>query len=133
MKKWRVLKVRKDVASGKNDERDGFQELLALIRDGKVDVVVVYRLDRLSRNVRDIYDFLETIQKAGVAFVSVTEGFDTTTAMGRAMLGVAAVFAQLTREMISENCRDGLMRRAEAGLFNGNKSNLYGYGYSPEQ
>lgn len=92
MKKWRVLKVRKDVASGKNDERDGFQELLTLVRDGKVDVVVVYRLDRLSRNVRDIYDFFDTIQSAGVAFVSVTEGFDTTTAMGRAMLGVDCCF-----------------------------------------
>ncbi len=100
--------MRKDVTSGKNDERDGFQELLMLARDGKVDVVVVYRLDRLSRNVRDIYDFLDTLQKADVAFVNVTEGFDTTTAMGRAMLGVAAVFAQLIREMISENCRDGL-------------------------
>jgi site-specific DNA recombinase len=133
MKKWRLAKLRKDVASGKNDERDGFQELLQCIRDGKIDVVVVYRLDRLSRNVRDIYDFLDSIQKSGVAFVSVTEGFDTTTAMGRAMLGVAAVFAQLTREMISENCRDGLMRRAEAGLFNGNKTKLYGYGYDSEK
>jgi site-specific DNA recombinase len=132
MKKWRVAKVRKDVASGKNDDRAGFQELLSDIRLQKVDVVTVYRLDRLSRNVRDIYQFLETIRESGVGFVSVTEGFDTTTAMGRAMLGVAAVFAQLTREMIGENTKDGLMRRAEAGYFVGNMQQLYGYNYSKE-
>ncbi|MEO6907025.1 MAG: recombinase family protein, partial [Abditibacteriaceae bacterium] len=132
MKKWRVAKVRKDVASGKNDERAGFQELLTDIRLQKVDVVTVYRLDRLSRNVRDIYQFLETIRESKVGFVSVTEGFDTTTAMGRAMLGVAAVFAQLTREMIAENTKDGLMRRAEAGFYTGNLKMLFGYNYSKE-
>src|SRR5262245_1555122 len=133
MKKWQLLKVRKDVASGKNDEREGFQELLADIRLKKVDVVIVYRLDRLSRNVKDIYAFLDLIKASGVAFVSVTEGFDTTTAMGRAMLGVAAVFAQLTREMIAENTRDGLMRRAEAGYFNGNPASFFGFDYDHEQ
>jgi site-specific DNA recombinase len=127
------VKIRKDVASGKSDDREGFQELLAHVRAGKIDVVLVYRLDRLSRNVRDIYDLLDLLQQHGVAFVSVTEGFDTTTAMGRAMLGVAAVFAQLTRDMIAENTRDGLLRRAEAGLYNGNKNNVTGYHYSREQ
>jgi site-specific DNA recombinase len=133
MKRWQLFKVRKDVASGKNSDRPGFQELLADIRAKRVDVVVVYRLDRLSRNVKDIYEFLDLIRTSGVAFVSVTEGFDTTTAMGRAMLGVAAVFAQLTREMIAENTRDGLMRRAEAGYFNGNPTSFYGYDYDREQ
>jgi site-specific DNA recombinase len=68
-----------------------------------------------------------------VAFVSVTEGFDTTTAMGRAMLSVAAVLAQLTREMIAENTKDGLLRRAEAGFYRGNPTSLYGYDYSTDQ
>lgn len=129
MKKWHVTKGRKDVASGKSDAREGFQELLQEVREGRVDVVLVYRLDRLSRNVRDIYDFLDQIRASDVAFVSVTEGFDTSTAVGRAMLGVAAVFAQLTREMISENTRDGLQRRAEGGLYNGNPTALFGYDY----
>src|SRR5258708_29568374 len=109
MKKWQIIKARKDVASGKDAERNGFRELRADVLARRIDVVLVYRLDRLSRNVRDIYDFLDTIRNHDVAFVSVTEGFDTTTAMGRAMLGVAAVFAQLTREMISENTKDGLI------------------------
>jgi DNA invertase Pin-like site-specific DNA recombinase len=59
---WRVHKVRSDVASGKNDEREGFRELRQLVIDKKIDVVVVYRLDRLSRNVRDIYDFLDLLR-----------------------------------------------------------------------
>ena len=132
MKGWQLLKVRKDVASGKNDQRDGFSDLRSAITQGHVDVVMVYRLDRLSRNVRDIYDFLDTIKNKGVAFVSVTEGFDTTTAMGRAMLGVAAVFAQLTREMISENTKDGLLRRREAGLYGGDPHKAYGYRFCAE-
>ena len=133
LKGWRVAEVRKDVASGRNVERDGYRDLLAAIRSGCVDCVLVYRLDRLSRNVRDIYDFLELIREHDVAFVSLSEGFDTTTAMGRAMLGVAAVFAQLTREMIAENVRDGLMRRAQAGLYLGNKNGPFGYRYSKEE
>jgi site-specific DNA recombinase len=133
MKHWHLVKLRKDVASGKSDEREGFQQLLSDVRNKKIDVVLVYRLDRLSRNVRDIYNFLDLIRTHNVAFVSITEGFDTTTAMGRAMLGVAAVFAQLTREMIAENTKDGLLRRAEAGFYRGNLTSLYGYDYSMDK
>jgi len=132
LKDWRLVRVRKDVASGKDANRSGYQEMIAAIKAGEIDVVVVYRLDRLCRNVRDIYDFLDLIKEREVAFCSISEGFDTTTAMGRAMLGVAAVFAQLTREMIAENVKDGLMRRAESGKWNGPKWNPpYGYRYVP--
>jgi site-specific DNA recombinase len=132
LKDWRVVRVRKDVASGKDTSRSGYQEMVAAIKAREIDVVVVYRLDRLSRNVRDIYDFLDLTREHEVAFCSISEGFDTTTAMGRAMLGVAAVFAQLTREMIAENVRDGLMRRAESGKWNGPKWNPPdGYRYVP--
>ena len=131
-KDWRVANVVKDVASGKDANRDGYQQLLSCIENRSIDGVVVYRLDRLSRNVRDIYDFLDMIRDANIAFISLSEGFDTTTAMGRAMLGVAAVFAQLTREIIGENVKDGLMRRAQAGLYNGNKYGPYGYRYDKD-
>lgn len=130
LKNWRIVKTRKDVASGKDTNRSGFQELVQAVKSKEIDLVLVYRLDRLSRNVRDIYDMLDLMKEHDVAFVSITEGFDTTTAMGRAMLGVAAVFAQLTREMIAENVRDGLLRRAESGKWNGPKWNPpYGYNY----
>jgi site-specific DNA recombinase len=127
---WRVAKVRKDTGSGKDDQRSGYQELRQAMTAGDIDVVVVYRLDRLSRNVRDVYDFLNGTSEAGIGFASTSGAFDTTTAMGRAMLGVAAVFAQLTREMIGENTRDGLAKRAQSGKYNGVKSpSPYGYDY----
>jgi len=75
-------------------------------------------LDRLSRNVKDIYEFLDLIKDSQVEFISLTEGFDTTTPMGRAMLGIAAVFAQLTRETIAENTKNGLLQRARQGKSN---------------
>lgn len=131
-KDWRVVEVRKDIASGKDTNRDGFGDLVKAVEAGRVDVVIVYRLDRLSRNVRDIYDFTDLATGRDVALVSLNESLDTTTAMGRAMLGVMAVFAQLTREMIAENVKDGLMRRAQSGRYIGNKDGPLGYRYDPE-
>ena len=131
---WRVTKLRKDVGSGKDADRAGYQELLADVDSGAVDVIITYRLDRLSRNVRDVYGFLQRASEGGIGFVSTSEHFDTTTAMGRAMLGVGAVFAQLTREMISENVRHGMAKRAQAGKYTGATGNpRFGYGYSPEE
>jgi site-specific DNA recombinase len=128
-KGWQIVDLRKDVGSGRNDKRPGYQDLLTDIGHRDIDIVVVYRLDRLSRNVRDVYSFLDQAREAGIGFVSTSENFDTTTAMGRAMLGVAAVFAQLTREMIAENVRDGLAKRALSGKYNGPKGKLSPLGY----
>jgi site-specific DNA recombinase len=122
--------VLRDVGSGKSAERESYQELLRAIRNHLVEVVVVYRLDRLSRNVVDVYNALDLFRKEEVGFVSVQESFDTTTAMGRAMLGVAAVFAQLTREMFAENVKDGLLCRAQSGKYTGGPhTRPYGYEY----
>lgn len=73
----------------------GFQELVGDIKQGNIDVVIVCTLDRLSRNVGDIYDFIDLTQEYNVDLVSLTENLDTTSPVGRAMLGVMAVFAQL--------------------------------------
>ena len=83
VKEWQVVRVHKDVASGKDTNRRGFQELVAWIKAREIDLVLVYRLDRLSRNVRDIYDMLDLMKEHEVAFVSISEGFDTTTALLR--------------------------------------------------
>lgn len=127
-KGWQLVKVRKDVGSGKDSNREGYRELLSDIRSRSIDVVVVYKLDRLSRNVKDIYHFLDLIREHRVELVSLCESFDTTTPMGRAMLGVAAVFAQLTRETIAENTRNGMIQRAKRGKWNGG-NDPYGYDY----
>ncbi len=113
---WQVARVRKDVASGKSgSNRPGYQELLEDIKERRIDAVVVYKLDRLSRSVRDVYAFIELIQRHGVDFVSLNEGFDTSTSMGRAAFGISAVFAQLTRETIAENVTSGLQQRTREG------------------
>jgi len=80
-KGWRVAKVREDVGSGKDDQRPGYHELRKDIAAGEADVAIA---DRLSRNVRAVYDFLERTRQGGVGFVSTSKSFDTTTAMGRA-------------------------------------------------
>ena len=124
---WQVAKVRKDVASGKSgSNRPGYQELLEDIKDRRIDAVVVYKLDRLSRSVRDVYSFIELIQRHGVDFVSLNEGFDTSTSMGRAAFGISAVFAQLTRETIAENVTSGLRQRTREGKAPGGRL-PYGY------
>ena len=131
---FRVAEVRKDVRSGKDTDRPGYQELLHDIDSGAVDVVIVYRLDRLSRSVRDLCDFIHHTSRAQIGFASTSEALEATSAMGRAMLGVAAVFAQLHREIIAENVRDGMARRARLGKYTGPTGNpKYGYTYSPEQ
>ncbi len=115
-KNWPLIKVRKDVSSGKSTkDRPGFQELVRDIKQGSIDVVIVYKLDRLSRNVGNIYDFIDLTQEHNVDLVSLTENLDTTSPIGRAMLGVMAVLAQLTREMIAENVKAGLEQRAKKG------------------
>ncbi len=113
--KWRVAEVRKDVGSGRDALRLGFQRLLADVSAQAIDVVIVYRLDRLSRNVRDVYEFPRTTHDANVGSVSTSESFDTTTAMGQAMLGAAALFGQLTREVIARRILE-LFARQKLGL-----------------
>jgi site-specific DNA recombinase len=101
--------------SGSNIERPALQKLLKDLH--KIDVVVVYRLDRLSRSQRDTLSLIEEhFLTNNVDFVSITETLDTSTPFGKAMIGILSVFAQLERETITERMRMGLVKRAEAGL-----------------
>ena len=86
--------------SGKNTERPQFQQLMQDIESGLVRKVVVYKLDRISRSILDFANMMELFQQYNVEFVSSTEKFDTSTPMGRAMLNICIVFAQLERETI---------------------------------
>ena len=74
---WTVLDVYEDTVSGKDDQRPDYQQLLRDVEQRRCDVVVVYRLDRLSRTVRDIYSFTHLAREKGIEFVSITESFDT--------------------------------------------------------
>lgn len=92
--------------SGKNTERPDFQKLVADIESGMIEKLVVYKLDRVSRNITDFYNFYEILKAHDCAFVSYTESFDTSNSMGRAMMGILAVFAQMERENIQTRIKD---------------------------
>lgn len=105
--------------SGKNADRPAFQDLLRDIQAGKIDKLYVYRLDRFSRSVADFGRLWEILQANRVEFVSVSENFDTATPMGRAMLHIIMVFAQLERETTAERVKDNYYRRAALGSWPG--------------
>lgn len=98
---WVQVKSRYDDGgfSGGNLERPGLKQLLADIQAGKVDIVVVYKIDRLTRSLMDFAKLVEIFDKHGVTFVSVTQSFNTTTSMGRLTLNVLLSFAQFEREL----------------------------------
>lgn len=107
--------------SGKNTERPDFQEMMACIRRGGVEKVIVYRLDRISRSVLDFAGLINEFQKYGVEFISVTERFDTSTPIGKAMLMIVMIFAQLERETIQQRVIDAYRSRSRKGFYMGGR------------
>ena len=107
--------------SGKNLERPEFRKLYDLIRLGEVARVICYKLDRCSRSIVDFANLMETFQTHGVEFVSCTEKFDTSTPMGRAMLSICIVFAQLERETIQQRVTDTYHSRSAKGYYMGGR------------
>ena len=105
--------------SGKNTERPAFQRLMKDVKEGKIERIYVYRLDRFSRSVADFGRLWETLKANSVEFVSVNENFDTSTPMGRAMLHIIMVFAQLERETTAERVKDNYYRRVSLGAWPG--------------
>lgn len=105
--------------SGKNTERPGFQKMLAAIKRGEIKRVICYKLDRCSRSILDFATLMEEFQKYNVEFVSCTEKFDTSCPMGRAMLSICIVFAQLERETIQQRVFDAYHSRNKRGFFMG--------------
>ena len=112
--------------SGGNTNRPEYQKLIADIKAKKINAVVVKKLDRLSRSLLDFETLMRLMNDNDVEFISIKENFDTTTAMGKAMLRVALVFAQLEREQTSERIADVMVHRARQGLFNGGRR-VFGY------
>ena len=116
--------------SGKDLNRPAIQQLIQDIKDGKIDTVLVFKLDRLSRSQKDtLYMIEEVFNKYDVGFISIRESFDTTTPFGKAMIGILSVFAQLERETIIERTRLGLKKRAEDGYWRGGGKLPFVYDY----
>lgn len=107
--------------SGKNIDRPHFQEMLQDIRQGLIDTVVVYKLDRISRSILDFANLMELFQQYNVNFISATEKFDTSAPMGRAMLNICIVFAQLERETTQQRVTDAYYSRIQKGFYMGGR------------
>lgn len=124
---WNVASILVDDGySAKDLKRPAMQELLQKVRDEEIDVVLVFKLDRLTRSVKDLYTLLDEFARHDVGFRSSQEQFDTTTTMGRAMLGMLGIFAQWERETIAERVRMGVEQMVREGKKPGGK---YPYGY----
>jgi DNA invertase Pin-like site-specific DNA recombinase len=115
--------------SGGNMDRPALKRLLADIEAGKIDIVVVYKIDRLTRSLTDFSRMIEVFERQGVSFVSVTQQFNTTTSMGRLMLNILLSFAQFEREVTGERIRDKIAASKRKGMWMGGVPPL---GYSVE-
>lgn len=118
---WRLLPERFDDGgfSGGSLERPALQRLLGQVREKRVDVIVIYKIDRLTRSLMDFAKLAEVFDKEDVSFVSVTQQFNTTTSMGRLMLNVLLSFAQFEREITGERIRDKIAASKKKGIWMG--------------
>lgn len=118
---WRVVPTQYNDGgfSGGNMERPALQRLLADIKQGKIQTVVVYKIDRLTRSLMDFAKLVDIFDEHGVTFVSVTQSFNTTTSMGRLTLNVLLSFAQFEREVSAERIRDKFAASKKKGMWMG--------------
>src|SRR3979490_178583 len=123
---WTLVRSKYDDGgfSGGNTDRPALQRLLEDLRAGKVDIIVVYKVDRLTRSLADFAKLVGLFDQHGVSFVSVTQQFNTTTSMGRLTLTVLLSFAQFEREVTSERIRDKIAASKRKGLWVGGMAPL---------
>src|SRR5216117_3709380 len=123
---WTLIRSRYDDGgySGGSTDRPDLQKLLDDIRARKIDVIVVYKVDRLTRSLADFAKLVELFDAQGVSFVSVTQQFNTTTSMGRLTLNVLLSFAQFEREVTGERIRDKIAASKKKGMWMGGLPSL---------
>jgi site-specific DNA recombinase len=123
---WQIVAVFSDDASGASVDRPALQQALRSSRAGLFDTLLVYRVDRFSRNLRDLTTLLDELDQAQVGFRSATEPFDTSTPVGRMLVQMLGVFAEFERETIIDRVIAGMERKAAKGLWTGG-ARPYGY------
>src|SRR6266550_3755042 len=130
---WKCLPTRYDDGgfTGGNMDRPALKRLMADLEAGQVDCVVVYKVDRLSRSLLDFARMMQAFDDHGVAFVSVTQQFNTATSMGRLVLNVLLSFAQFEREIIAERTRDKVAATRRKGKWTGGTP-ILGYDVDPQ-
>ena len=112
--------------TGANTDRPALQKLIADIKEGKINCVIVYKVDRLSRSLLDFVKLLELFEKYNVVFISVTQAFNTNSSMGRLTLNILLSFAQFEREIISERVKDKMGAARKKGKWLGGRT-ILGY------
>lgn len=117
--------------SGKNTDRPAFQKMMMQIRNGMYSHLLVWKIDRISRNLLDFAQMYEELKTLGVTFISRNEQFDTSTAMGEAMLKMVLIFAELERKTTAERVTATMISRANDGTWNGGRV-PFGYDYNKE-
>ena len=105
--------------TGGNMQRPGLKRLLDDVAAGKVDIILLYKIDRLTRSLADFAKIVEVLDKAGASFVSITQSFNTTTSMGRLTLNMLLSFAQFEREVTGERIRDKIAASKRRGMWMG--------------
>lgn len=118
--------------SAKNTDRPDYQQMMARVRTGEFTHILVWKIDRISRNLLDFAAMYAELKRLGVTFVSKNEQFDTSSAMGEAMLKIILVFAELERNMTSERVSAVMLSRANDGIWNGGKV-PFGYSYDKQE
>ena len=118
--------------SAKNTDRPAYQQMMARLRTGEFSHVLVWKIDRISRNLLDFASMYQELKDYGITFVSKNEQFDTSTAIGEAMLKIILIFAELERNMTSERVTAVMLSRAEQGQWNGGKT-PFGYSWDKEE
>ncbi|MHB8280753.1 MAG: recombinase family protein [Candidatus Humimicrobiaceae bacterium] len=115
-----IFKVYSDPGfTGSNLNRPALINLINDIKEKKLDLIMSYKIDRLTRSPKDFYLLIELFDKYNVNFISVTERFDTSTPSGRLLRNIMLTFAQFERELISERTKDKMIQRAQKGMWNG--------------
>jgi len=112
--KWKAVEVyREEGRSGKNTERPALQKLLSDIKAGSINTVLCTKIDRITRSLIDFYKLIEIFTKHNVDFISLEENFDTSTPMGKAMLKMTLIWAELEREQTSHRTKEKMFWRAQ--------------------
>jgi site-specific DNA recombinase len=115
-----IFKVYSDPGfTGANINRPALTKLIQDIKQNKINAVISYKIDRLTRSPKDFYQLIELFEKYNVDFISVTERFDTTTPSGRLLRNIILTFSQFERELTSERTKDKMLQRAQKGMWNG--------------
>lgn len=119
---YELYKYEDEGYTGANTNRPDYNRLIADIKNGMINVVICYKIDRISRDVLDFSNFFSLLSEYGVEFVSIKEQIDTSTPLGRAMMYICSVFAQMERETIAERVTDNMIALSKSGKWSGGKA-----------